>query len=137
MTPATYTAVLPIALLSIVFILKLIACRPISPHEFWRAGMEIPVDISIFGVSTLISFIMIIGNGGALSQAMCLLLVFMFFKILSIMIWRLCLAAVERGGLGKLRLTGVIFGTGLNFFITIVMAFYSVALLVSKQNGIS
>lgn len=137
MTPAAYTAVLPIALLSIVFLLKLIACRPVTPHEFWRAGMEIPIDISIFGVSTLISFIMIIGNGGDLSQALCILLVFMFLKIFSIMIWRLCLSAVERGGLSRLSLAGVIGGTCLNFFITIMMAFYSVILLVGKQNGIS
>lgn len=137
MTPATYTAILPIALLSIVFMLKLISCRTINFHEIWRAAMEVPVDISIFGVSTLISFIMIIGGGGELSKALLILLVFMFLKIVSIAIWRTCLSALERGGLGKLSLASVVIGTGFNFFITIMMAVYSVALLVSKQNGIS
>ncbi|GHS84154.1 hypothetical protein ACOQNQ_03235 [Pseudomonas juntendi] len=137
MTPATYTAVLPIALLSIVFMIKLIACRPVNGHEIWRATMEIPVDISIFGVSTLISFIMILGNGGALSEAIFLLLSFIALKAFSIMLWRICLAAVEKGRMGQLKLTCVILATGFNFFITIMMASYSVALLVSKQNGIS
>lgn len=137
MTPATYTAVLPIALLSIVFMVKLTACRPISGQEVWRATMEIPVDISIFGVSTLISFIMILGSGGALSEAMFLLLGFISLKIFSIAIWRICISEVEKGRLVWWRLAGIVLGTGLNFFITIMMAFYSVTLLVSKQNGLS
>lgn len=135
MTPATYTAILPVALLSIVFLLKLTACKPLSVLEVWRAAMEVPVDISIFGVSTLISFIMIIGGGGGLAEAMCLLLLFLALKIVSIVIWRQCLTVLERGSLRVVSLVCIVFGTGFNFFITIMMAVYSVALLVGRQHA--
>lgn len=134
MTPATYTAILPVALLSLVFMLKLTACKPLSLLEIWRAAMEVPVDISVFGVSTLISFIMIIGNGGGLAEALFLLLLFIFFKLISIVIWRQSLSALERGGLGKISMILIAFGTAFNFFITIMMAVYSVSLLLGRQH---
>jgi hypothetical protein len=96
--------------------------------------MEVPVDISVFGVSTLISFIMVIGNGGGLAEALFLLLFFLSLKILSIVIWRQSLAVLERGSLKVWSLSGIVIGTGVNFFFTIMMAMYSVALLVGKEH---
>lgn len=134
MTPATYTAILPIALLLIVFLLKLFVGKSCNMLDVWRAAMEVPVDISIFGVSTLISVVLLIGNGADLSEAVCALLIFFALKIVSIFIWRVSLAAIERGGLEVWGTVSVVFGTGLNFFMTVGMALYSVSLLVSKQH---
>jgi hypothetical protein len=134
MTPATYTAILPFVLLLLVFLIKLIACRPLSVLEVWRAAMEVPVDISIFGVSTLISFIIVVGSGGGLSQALFWLLLFIVLKVVSIVIWRQSITALERGGLRKTGLAAIALGTGLNFFITIMMAVFAVSLLVGKQH---
>lgn len=134
MTPATYTATLPIALLLIVFLVKLTACKPLSVLEIWRAAMEVPVDISVFGVSTLISFIMVLGNGGGLAEALFMLLFFLMLKILSIVIWRQSLVVLERGPLKAWSLSGIVIGTSFNFFFTIMMAMYSVALLVGGEH---
>ncbi len=134
MMPATYTAILPIALLLIVFLLKLFIGRVYSILEIWRAAMEVPVDISIFGVSTLISFIMLMGGGTSLSEPLCFLLVFIALKILTIVVWRQSISTLEQGDLGIRKMILITLGTGFNFFITIMMAVFSVSLLVGKQN---
>lgn len=136
MSPAIYTAILPIALLMIVFLLKLFVGRTYNILEIWRATMEMPVDISIFGVSTLISFIVLIGGEGDLSKPLFLLLAFIALKVFTIVVWRQSVLSLERGGLGIYRMIFIALGTGVNFFITIVMAVFSVSLLVGKQNAI-
>lgn len=134
MSPATYTAILPIALLFIVFLLKLFIGRAYNILEIWRAAMEVPVAISIFGVSTLISFIMLLGNGGSLSEPLFLLLAFIALKIFTIVVWRQSISSLEKGNLGVPKMMFIALGTGINFFITIMMAVFSVSLLVGKQN---
>ncbi|WP_454565200.1 hypothetical protein [Pseudomonas sp. AIG] len=134
MTPATYTAILPIALLFIVFVLKLVIGRACNLLDVWRAAMEVPVDISIFGVSTLISFMILVGEGGSLSKLMFFLLLFFLLKVVAIAVWRKSMLVLDRGNLDGWDLLGITFGTILNFFFTILMAIFAVSLLVGKQN---
>ncbi|MNN95643.1 hypothetical protein D3C81_2144830 [compost metagenome] len=69
-----------------------------------------------------------------MAEALFLFLFFMLLKILSIVIWRQSLAVLERGSLKIWSLSGVVLGTGVNFFFTIMMAMYSVALLVGREH---
>lgn len=55
-------------------------------------------------------------------------------KILSIVIWRQSLVVLERGPLKAWSLSGIVIGTSFNFFFTIMMAMYSVALLVGGEH---
>jgi len=134
MMPATYTAILPIALLFLVFLLKLFIGRVYSILEVWRAAVEVPVDISIFGVSTLISFILLLKGGVTLPGPLVWLVVFIGLKVFSIVIWRQSIATLDKGNLGVKGVSLIVLGTGLNFFLTITMAVVSVLLLVGQQN---
>lgn len=134
MTSATYTAILPIALLFIVFVLKLVIGKAYNILDVWRAAMEVPVDISIFGVSTLISFMILAGERDGLSKLVFFLLSFILLKVIAIAVWRKSMLVLDRGALDGWDIAGITIGTIFNFFFTILMAIFAVSLLVGKQS---
>jgi len=135
MTPATYAAILPLLLILVSFVLKLFVGKSVKEVELLKCFIELPVDISVFCVSTIISLIITIKAGEIVAFTIVVLVVAFLLKIVAIFLWRYCLSNLESKSQGLSFSVKVYFTTMFNLIMTISMGYYSVMLLLGGSNA--
>ena len=135
MTPATYAAILPLLLILASFMLKLLVGKSIKEIELLKCVVELPVDISVFCVSTIISLIITIKTGEVVASTLAFLFGAFILKVFTISLWRYCLSALDgkpesAKGVAKIYCTTVF-----NLTLTSFMGYYSVMLLLGETHA--
>lgn len=135
MTPATYAAILPLLLIAASFMMKLLIGKSIKEIELLKCLVELPVDISVFCISTIISLIITIKNNDLVAATISVLFIAFILKLFAVALWRYCLSNIESqpenyNASVKVYLTAI-----LNLILTTAMGYYSVMLLLGGAHA--
>lgn len=112
----------PLLLVLLQFVLKLFVGEQASWHQTWKNILQSPVDTGFLALSFTGTLIILKPDsvGGLFATA----LIFLFFLVISIVIWKISPTHTTKNDL--MTSSGLIL---LNYFITGMMLVYSVSLL--------